>query len=77
MLQFTICYSSQSAFMDASEAVMDTEEENAHCPPPSLVPRLHVIVANKMEHNNPLLPANPNGQKEKEGLDNILINLYR
>ena len=33
-------------------------EIKAHHPPPSLVPRLHCIVAQKMEHSNPLLPVN-------------------
>jgi len=30
-------------------------ERRAHNPPPSLVPRLHTIVAHKMDHSNPLL----------------------
>ena len=30
-------------------------ERRAHNPPPSLVPRLHTIVAHKMAHSNPLL----------------------
>ena len=30
-------------------------ERRAHNPPPSLVPRLHTIVAHKMNHSNPLL----------------------
>ena len=33
-------------------------EAKAHHPPPSLVPRLHCIVAHKMGHSNPLLPRN-------------------
>ncbi|KAK3598677.1 hypothetical protein CHS0354_006350 [Potamilus streckersoni] len=32
------------------------EEKNAHAPPPSLVPRLHVVLSYKLEHNNPHLP---------------------
>lgn len=31
-------------------------ETKAHHPPPSLVPRLHCVVAHKMGHSNPLLP---------------------
>ena len=46
---------------------MDTEEEYVHSPPPSLVPRVHVIVANKLEHNNPLLPTDLKGLNEKQG----------
>ena len=33
-------------------------EAKAHHPPPSLVPRLHCIIAHKMMHSNPLLPKN-------------------
>ena len=31
-------------------------ERSAHCPPPSLVPRLHCILVTPLLHNNPLLP---------------------
>lgn len=33
-------------------------ETKSHHPPPSLVPRLHCIVAHKMAHTNPLLLRN-------------------
>lgn len=37
---------------------MDTvEEQRVHSPPASLVPRIHVILAQKLQHINPLLPA--------------------
>lgn len=36
-------------------AVMSAEERTAHAPPPSLVPRLHVIITKKLQHNNPLM----------------------
>ena len=29
------------------------EEDRAHCPPPSLVPRLHCLFYNKIEDSNP------------------------
>lgn len=32
------------------------QENMAHSPPPSLVPRLHVVKYKKLVHNNPLLP---------------------
>ena len=35
---------------------VNVAETKAHHPPPSLVPRLHCIVAHKMGHSNPLLP---------------------
>ncbi|XP_071949146.1 mini-chromosome maintenance complex-binding protein-like [Antedon mediterranea] len=40
------------------EDSMVTEEQRVHSPPPSLVPRLHVLIANKLAHSNPLLPSN-------------------
>ncbi|KAM4635894.1 mini-chromosome maintenance complex-binding protein [Discoglossus pictus] len=46
-----------TALLDPSET-MDTAEENrVHSPPASLVPRIHTILARKLQHNNPLLPA--------------------
>lgn len=37
---------------------MDCAEEiAAHCPAPSLVPRLHCIVARHLPHTNPMLPV--------------------
>lgn len=33
------------------------EEQRVHSPPASLVPRLHVLHARRLSHNNPLLPA--------------------
>ena len=46
--------------LDPSAALIEENiaEIKAHHPPPSLVPRLHCIVAQKMEHSNPLLPVN-------------------
>lgn len=43
--------------IEMNTAAMDMEEEVAHCPPPSLVPRLHVLSAQKVSHTNPLLSA--------------------
>lgn len=48
----------QNANSDNNEMeFMDVEEDAARCPPPSLVPRLHVLTARKMPHTNPLLPG--------------------
>ncbi|EDV20813.1 uncharacterized protein TRIADDRAFT_31319 [Trichoplax adhaerens] len=39
------------------EIDMDCAEETAaHCPAPSLVPRLHCIIARHLPHSNPILP---------------------
>ena len=46
---------------------MDGVEETAHCPPPSLVPRLHVILAHPLKHNHPDIPADINADHNKEG----------
>lgn len=35
------------------------EEQRAHDPPASLVPRLHMLYARPLQHNNPLLPSAP------------------
>lgn len=45
---------------------MDTaEEQRVHSPPASLVPRIHVILAQKLQHINPLLPACLNEEESK------------
>ena len=31
-------------------------ERQFHCPPPSLIPRLHCLVTTPLSHSNPLLP---------------------
>lgn len=36
---------------------MDVEEEAAHCPPPSLVPRIHALAVHALPHTNPILPV--------------------
>ena len=41
----------------AEEILSESEaERSAHCPPPSLVPRLHCILVKTLTHCNPLLP---------------------
>ncbi|KAL4232389.1 hypothetical protein ACF0H5_009957 [Mactra antiquata] len=51
---------------DNSMSVMEenTEELNAHEPPPSLVPRLHAVLCNHLEHVNPLVPSSPDDIKQ-------------
>ncbi|CAI7997767.1 Sortilin-related receptor (Fragment) [Geodia barretti] len=43
---------------DGEEGVVGetAAERSAHCPPPSLVPRLHCILVTSLSHTNPLLP---------------------
>jgi len=38
--------------------IEDSEEVQAHAPPPSLVPRLHAILCHHLKHVNPLVPEN-------------------
>ncbi|XP_059214724.1 mini-chromosome maintenance complex-binding protein isoform X2 [Centropristis striata] len=47
-----------SSLLDPAESLMETaEEQRVHSPPASLVPRLHMLHARPLPHNNPLLPA--------------------
>ncbi|KAJ8014333.1 hypothetical protein DPEC_G00039150 [Dallia pectoralis] len=46
-----------SAFLlDPTQSMETLEEQRAHDPPASLVPRLHMLYARPLQHNNPLLP---------------------
>lgn len=46
-----------SSLLDPMETIDNLEEHRAHSPPPSLVPRLHLLYARPLQHNNPLLPS--------------------
>ncbi|KAK2493804.1 hypothetical protein MC885_001160 [Smutsia gigantea] len=46
-----------SSLLDPMECTDTAEEQRVHSPPASLVPRIHVILAQKLQHINPLLPA--------------------
>uniref|UniRef100_A0A665TFA7 Mini-chromosome maintenance complex-binding protein n=1 Tax=Echeneis naucrates TaxID=173247 RepID=A0A665TFA7_ECHNA len=48
-----------SSFLDPSESMETAEEQRVHSPPASLVPRLHMLYAKMLRHNNPLLPSVP------------------
>ncbi|XP_076831599.1 mini-chromosome maintenance complex-binding protein isoform X2 [Brachyhypopomus gauderio] len=45
-----------SSLLDPTDGMETAEEQRAHSPPASLVPRLHVLYAQPLQHNNPLLP---------------------
>ncbi|XP_032220134.1 mini-chromosome maintenance complex-binding protein [Nematostella vectensis] len=47
---------SDPSFITADD-VMCQEERAVHHPPPSLVPRLHCLVARPMKHSNPTMPT--------------------
>lgn len=42
--------------LDPTEYMETAEEQRVHRPPASLVPRLHMLYARPLPHNNPLLP---------------------
>ncbi|XP_054654478.1 mini-chromosome maintenance complex-binding protein isoform X2 [Dunckerocampus dactyliophorus] len=46
-----------SSLIDPSESMETVEEQRVHSPPASLVPRLHMLYAKPLAHNNPLLPS--------------------
>ncbi|XP_062319960.1 mini-chromosome maintenance complex-binding protein isoform X1 [Osmerus eperlanus] len=48
-----------SSLLDPVESMETVEEQRAHSPPASLVPRLHMLFAKRLQHNNPLLPSAP------------------
>ncbi|NWW85465.1 MCMBP protein, partial [Rhynochetos jubatus] len=54
-----------SSTLDPMECMDTTEEQRVHSPPASLVPRIHVILAQKLQHINPLLPACLNEEESK------------
>uniref|UniRef100_A0A8C0J072 Mini-chromosome maintenance complex-binding protein n=1 Tax=Chelonoidis abingdonii TaxID=106734 RepID=A0A8C0J072_CHEAB len=55
---------------------MDTvEEQRVHSPPASLVPRIHVILAQKLQHINPLLPACLNEEESKSFVSSFMMEL--
>ncbi|KAM3863162.1 mini-chromosome maintenance complex-binding protein [Diretmus argenteus] len=46
-----------SSFLDAADCMETAEEQRVRSPPASLVPRLHMLYATLLPHNNPLLPS--------------------
>ncbi|KAJ6669007.1 hypothetical protein lerEdw1_007816 [Lerista edwardsae] len=65
-----------SSFPMESMDCMDTvEEQRVHSPPASLVPRIHVILAQKLQHINPLLPACLNDEESKSFVSSFMSEL--
>ncbi|NWH20722.1 MCMBP protein, partial [Grus americana] len=54
-----------SSALDPMDCMDTAEEQRVHSPPASLVPRIHVILAQKLQHINPLLPACLNEEESK------------
>ncbi|XP_061491813.1 mini-chromosome maintenance complex-binding protein isoform X1 [Rhineura floridana] len=64
--------SSPAESMDCMDTV---EEQRVHSPPASLVPRIHVILAQKLQHINPLLPACLNEEESKSFVSSFMSEL--
>ncbi|XP_041476433.1 mini-chromosome maintenance complex-binding protein-like [Lytechinus variegatus] len=62
----------ESSLGDAVESMECIEEQNAHSPPPSLIPRLHVIASRKLSHINPHIPHDINSIMGKSLVENVL-----
>ncbi|NXJ63139.1 MCMBP protein, partial [Rostratula benghalensis] len=58
-------FPADSSALDPMESMDTAEEQRVHSPPASLVPRIHVILAHKLQHINPLLPACLNEEESK------------
>ncbi|XP_071502081.1 mini-chromosome maintenance complex-binding protein-like [Diadema antillarum] len=62
----------ESSVGDNVDAMEGIEEQNAHSPPPSLVPRLHVVASRKLVHSNPFIPRDITSIMGKSLVENIL-----
>lgn len=60
-----VLFPRDSSMLDPMECMDTAEEQRVHSPPSSLVPRIHVILAHKLQHLNPLLPACLNEEESK------------
>ncbi|XP_014894976.1 mini-chromosome maintenance complex-binding protein [Poecilia latipinna] len=47
----------KDSFLDPAAGLESAAEQRVHSPPASLVPRLHLLHAERLVHNNPLLPG--------------------
>ncbi|NWQ61449.1 MCMBP protein, partial [Neopipo cinnamomea] len=61
--------------LDPMECMDTAEEQRVHSPPASLVPRIHVILAQKLQHINPLLPACLKEEESKTFVSNFMSEL--
>ncbi|KAG7462441.1 hypothetical protein MATL_G00184930 [Megalops atlanticus] len=58
--------------LDPMDCVESAEERRVHSPPASLVPRLHMLHARRLQHNNPLLP--PADLEEKNSFTSVFLS---
>ncbi|NXU55564.1 MCMBP protein, partial [Turnix velox] len=71
----SIMNNEESLALDPMECMDTAEEQRVHSPPASLVPRIHVILAQKLQHINPLLPACLNEEESKTFVSNFMSEL--
>ncbi|XP_036591801.1 mini-chromosome maintenance complex-binding protein isoform X2 [Trichosurus vulpecula] len=64
-----------SSLLDPMECMDTLEEQRVHSPPASLVPRIHVILAQKLQHINPLLPAYLKEEESKSFISGFMSEL--
>uniref|UniRef100_A0ACB8F914 Uncharacterized protein n=1 Tax=Sphaerodactylus townsendi TaxID=933632 RepID=A0ACB8F914_9SAUR len=64
-----------SSPVDSMDCMDTVEEQRVHSPPASLVPRIHVILAQKLQHINPLLPACLNEEESKSFVSSFMSEL--
>ncbi|OXB82592.1 UNVERIFIED_CONTAM: hypothetical protein H355_005847 [Colinus virginianus] len=64
-----------SSTLEPVEYMDIAEEQRVHSPPSSLVPRIHVILAHKLQHINPLLPVCLNEEESKTFVSNFMSEL--
>ncbi|POI26448.1 hypothetical protein CIB84_009803 [Bambusicola thoracicus] len=70
-----VLFPRDSSTLDPMECMDTAEEQRVHSPPSSLVPRIHVILAHKLQHLNPLLPACLNEEESKTFVSNFMSEL--
>ncbi|XP_058651850.1 mini-chromosome maintenance complex-binding protein isoform X1 [Onychostoma macrolepis] len=63
-----------SSLLDPTEGMETVEEQRVHSPPASLVPRVHMLYAQPLVHNNPLLPSSA-PENNSDHLNSVLGEL--
>uniref|UniRef100_A0A670YZF6 Mini-chromosome maintenance complex-binding protein n=1 Tax=Pseudonaja textilis TaxID=8673 RepID=A0A670YZF6_PSETE len=64
-----------SSLVESMDCMDTVEEQRVHSPPASLVPRIHVILAQKLQHINPLLPACLHEEESKSFVSSFMSEL--
>lgn len=62
---------SLSGVGDPIECMDMAEEQRVHSPPSSLVPRLHIVIAQKLQHVNPFIPVSFQDEEGKNFIESF------